>query len=202
MLNIFKLAVLMLLVKCVTNDEMLRPNLDRYLIAENCINHLQNQINRELHASLVYLNMGSYFGQNLVARKGFSKFFHDASKEEGDHARKLIDYMSRRGAKVSTFDVEMPTKDTWPDGKTALEDALSLETKINNEIHKIHYKAEHECKDPHLMDFLETEFMEEQIDSINQLKRLVSIISKMDSGMGEYLLDRQLLSGSVGKDEL
>lgn len=52
------------------------------------------------------------------------------------------------------------------------------------------------------MDFLETEFMEEQIDSINQLKRLVAIISKMDSGMGEYLLDRQLLAGSVGKDEL
>lgn len=52
------------------------------------------------------------------------------------------------------------------------------------------------------MDFLESEFMEEQIDSINQLKRLIAIIAKMDNGMGEYLLDRQLLSGSVGKDEL
>ncbi|XP_053207490.1 ferritin heavy chain-like isoform X2 [Panonychus citri] len=202
MYNIFKLALFLIFVECVHNDEMLRPNLDRYLIADNCITYLQNQINKELQASLVYLNMGSYFGSNSVARKGFSKFFHESSKEENDHARKLIDYMSRRGAKVSTFDVQMPTKDTWPDGKTALEDALILETRINNEIHKVHYKAEHECKDPHLMDFLETEFMEEQIDSINQLKRLVAIISKMDSGMGEYLLDRQLLAGSVGKDEL
>lgn len=49
----------------------------------------------------------------------------------------------------------MPTKDTWPDGKTALEDALILETRINNEIHKVHYKAEHECKDPHVSIMLD-----------------------------------------------
>ena len=52
------------------------------------------------------------------------------------------------------------------------------------------------------MNFIESEFLEEQVSSINQLKRLVTIASNMNGGLGEYLLDRQLLSGQISKDEL
>jgi len=52
------------------------------------------------------------------------------------------------------------------------------------------------------MDFIESEFLDEQITSINQLRRLVTMASSMNGGIGEYLLDRQLLAGQVSKDEL
>jgi hypothetical protein len=44
----------------------------------------------------------------------------------------------------------MPIRDQWVDGQSALENALELEIKVMNDIYKIHYKAEHECKDAHV----------------------------------------------------
>lgn len=86
--------------------------------------------------------------------------------------------------------------------KDALEDALALEKDVHNKIYRLHGIAEHQCRDPHLMDFLETPFLEEQVQSIGQLNRLISIIREMDNGMGEYLLDRQILRGETKTDDL
>ncbi len=52
------------------------------------------------------------------------------------------------------------------------------------------------------MDFLESEYLEEQIDSINQLTRIITILSQMQNGVGEYLLDRQLLEGHITPKDL
>lgn len=48
------------------------------------------------------------------------------------------------------------------------------------------------------MDYLEHEFMEEQINSIDELRRMITVLKNMNDGMGEYLFDRQL----QGKAEL
>lgn len=42
------------------------------------------------------------------------------------------------------------------------------------------------------MDFLEGEFFDEQVKSIDQLQRYISILDGMDTPMGEYLFDQQL----------
>jgi len=52
------------------------------------------------------------------------------------------------------------------------------------------------------MDFLKSEYFEEQIDSINQLTRIITILSQMQDGIGEYLLDRQLLEGNITPKDL
>ena len=52
------------------------------------------------------------------------------------------------------------------------------------------------------MDFIESEYLEEQVDSINQLTRLHTILSKMQDGVGEYMLDRQLLEGHAQPKDL
>jgi ferritin heavy chain len=41
-----------------------------------------------------------YFDRDDVALKGFHKFFSESSKEEREHAEKLIKYQNRRGGKV------------------------------------------------------------------------------------------------------
>ncbi|RWS08058.1 ferritin heavy chain-like protein, partial [Dinothrombium tinctorium] len=177
------------------------PNVDRYPIQKQCINLLQKQINSELSASLVYLNMAAHFDNVDIGRKGFAKFFKHSSFEEREHAQKIIDYVNLRGGRVTAVDVKMPIRDEWPDALTALREAMELETKVNNEIHEIHYKAEHVCKDPHLMDFLESEFMEEQINSINELRHMISMLSAMNNGMGEYHIDRELFYDKHSKDK-
>jgi len=170
---------------------------NRYVLKSDCLHQLNIQVNNELYASMVYMNMGAYFDNNKVARKGFAKFFSDQSREEKEHSHKLVDYINKRGGIVDVLKVKMPDKNVWDSPRHALEDALKLENDFNDYIHKIHSIAEHTCQDPHLMDFLESEYLEEQISSVNQLKRLITMLSQMDGGVGEYLLDRQLLEGKI-----
>jgi len=42
------------------------------------------------------------------------------------------------------------------------------------------------------MDFLEGEFFDEQVKSIDKLQRYISILNGMDTPMGEFLFDQQL----------
>lgn len=62
-----------------------------------CARLTEEQIEKEITASLKYLSLGAYFSQDNVNRPGFSKFFFDAASEEREHAEKLIEYLSMRG---------------------------------------------------------------------------------------------------------
>jgi ferritin heavy chain len=42
-----------------------------------------------------------------VALPGFSKFFSEASKEEREHAEKLMEYVNKRGGDVQLKDVKV-----------------------------------------------------------------------------------------------
>lgn len=193
MLTATFLAFLSALAFARVDNDLKQPHKDRYVLHNQCLVGLQRQIDEEMHASLTYLSMAAHFDNNDVARKGFSKFFSDNSKEEREHAEKFIEYINKRGGKVATFDIKMPTKDTWQSGLEALEDALNLEKRVNNKLYHLHDLAEKACIDPHLMDFLEGEFLNEQVESIDMLSRYISKLRAMDSGMGEYFIDRELL---------
>jgi ferritin heavy chain len=63
----------------------------------------EDQVKKEITASLKYLSMAAYFSQDNVNRPGFAKFFFDAASEEREHALKLIEYLQMRGR---YFDLE------------------------------------------------------------------------------------------------
>jgi len=170
---------------------------DPYPIWNSCFERLQQQINEELFASLTYLNMAAHFQRNDVARKGFYRFFLDQSDEEKKHAHKLIHYMNKRGGQVKAFAVEMPSKFEWSSALEAVTSAVELEADLNKKLHLIHKNAETVCHDPHLMDFLESEFLEEQISSMNSLKKLATTLRSFEPtnrALGEYHVDLQLLN--------
>ena len=53
------------------------------------------------------------------------------------------------------------------------------------------------------MNFLENEFIEEQISSINKLMKLNTILKNSGSqGYGEYLVDRDLQDGKLSLEQL
>lgn len=64
---------------------------------ESINDEIVKQIKWELTASYLYQSYASFFGRADVALPGFQKFFSAASKEERDHAQKLIDYINQRG---------------------------------------------------------------------------------------------------------
>lgn len=63
----------------------------------NCVRLTEEQIKKEITASLKYLSYAAYFSQDDVNRPGFANFFFNAANEEREHAGKLIEYLSMRG---------------------------------------------------------------------------------------------------------
>lgn len=166
---------------------------DRYELYPACMLLLRSQVNKEMHASLVYMNMAAHFDRNGIARKGFAKLFRDNSLEEREHAQKFIDYLNLRGSKFGQFNLDMPEKTSWHNALEALTDAIILEKEVYNSLHHIHDVAENHCKDSHLMDFLEREYFVEQVESIDSFIRHSAILGTMaDEGLAEYLYDLEL----------
>jgi len=154
---------------------------------------INKQINLELNASYVYLSMAAYFDRHDVALEGHAKYFHEQSKEEGEHARKLIKYQNMRGGRVVFQDISRPTTDDWQSSLNALESALQLERTVNQSLLDLH-KLSDGHGDAQCCDFLEKEYLEEQVEAIKKLAELVTNAKRAGLGLGEYLFDKHSMA--------
>ncbi|XP_073221812.1 ferritin-1, chloroplastic isoform X3 [Cicer arietinum] len=67
-------------------------SLARHHFSDECESVINEQINVEYNISYVYHSMFAYFDRDNVALKGLAKFFKESSKEEREHAEKLMKY--------------------------------------------------------------------------------------------------------------
>ncbi|XP_041515579.1 ferritin, mitochondrial-like [Microtus oregoni] len=166
----------------------------------DCEAAINRQINMELYASYVYLSMAYYFSRDDVALYNFSKYFLHQSLEEREHAEKLLRLQNQRGGRISLQDIKKPDRDDWESGLRAMECALLLEKSVNQSLLDLHTLAS-EKGDPHLCDFLETHYLNEQVKSIKELGDHVHNLITMGApaaGLAEYLFDKHTL-GSENK---
>ncbi|KAL8567917.1 hypothetical protein ACOMHN_059039 [Nucella lapillus] len=103
-----RLALLVAVVASVFADSRF-VNEVRQKFEETVNDEIVLQIQRELTASYVYQSYASFFGRADVALPGFQKFFSEASKEERDHAQKLIDYVNQRGGHAQFDSIDLST---------------------------------------------------------------------------------------------
>ena len=155
--------------------------------AEDAINA---QINAELSASYVYQAMAAHFDRDDVALPGFRDFFKKSSDEEREHAFKLIDYLNKRGGRVVLAPLPAPPQ-KWDSPLRALEAALALEKDVNEKLLAIHRVAG-ENSDPQLCDFLEGEFLKEQVEAEKELADYITNLKRVGEGLGVYLFDKNL----------
>jgi len=153
--------------------------------------HINRQINMEMYASYVYLAMSSFFNREDQAIPGFSKYFRNNSDEERDHSMKLIEYQNMRGGKVVFKDIKMPQKVEWRTALEAVEDALELEKTVNQSLLDLHKKADSHS-DPQMCDFIEGEYLKEQVEAIKELGDLVTKVKRVGDGYGLYQLDKDM----------
>ncbi|XP_059243221.1 ferritin, mitochondrial [Mustela nigripes] len=156
---------------------------------------INRQINLELYASYVYLSMSYYFSRDDVALNNFAGYFLRQSREETQHAEKLMRLQNQRGGRICLQDIKKPDQDDWESGLNAMECALLLEKNVNQSLLELHTLAS-DRGDPHLCDFLETHYLNEQVKSIKELGDHVQNLIKMgapDSGLAEYLFDKHTL---------
>lgn len=158
---------------------------------ENCEAGINKQINSELYASYVYSSMAFYFDRDDVALPGFHKFFLEASHEEREHAEKLMKYQNKRGGRIVLQDVQKPERDEWGTGLEAMQCALALEKRVNQSLLDLHRLADSH-DDGQLTDFIEGEYLKEQVDAIKDISDHITQLKRVGPGIGEFMYDKEL----------
>lgn len=155
---------------------------------------INEQINRELFAHYTYLSMAVHFGRDDNYLPGFAKFFREAAEEEHKHAMMFMDYQNKRGGRVKLHPIKEPCEDEWGNGLMAMKKALKLERIIYTCLINVHNVAEN-LHDHQMTDYIEANFLNEQIDSINLLGRHIGSLQRLGNGVGEYQFDKLTLGG-------
>jgi len=157
---------------------------------EDCEAGVNKQINLELYASYTYMSMAYHFDRDDVALKGFHKYFLKASDEEREHAQKLMKFQNERGGRIVLKDVKCPERDEWGCGLNAVTAALDLEKHVNQALLDLHVVASTH-NDAQMADFIETEFLTEQVKAIKELGDYATNLRRVGPGLGEYMFDKE-----------
>lgn len=171
------------------------------MIDPTCFEALQRQIVKEMNAALTYLSMGVKFAEDKMHRPGFSEFFFKAANEEREHAIKIIEYLLMRNELINVPGAIAAEDKKFENGMEALERAFELETEVTEKILGIIKICEQEkFNDYHLVDYLTTDFLDEQYKGQRDLAGKIETLEKMNrmhGKLGEFLFDKKLLNGEV-----
>ena len=147
---------------------------------------LNNQINKELYSSYLYLSMVSYF--DSVDLEGCSAWMKAQTQEEIIHAMKMFDYVSECGGRVTLEAIDKPQLD-WASPLAAFEHAYEHEKYVTSLINDLMNIAVEE-KDHATQIFLQwfiTEQVEEEASASGVVQKL-----KLAGDSGLFLVDREL----------
>merc|ERR1712064_257653 len=135
--------------------------------------------------------MYTYFDRDDVAYKGLAAFFKKSSDEEREHGEKLIQYQNKRGGRVVFQDIAKPSTMKWGSPEESMKAALELEKTVNQSLLDLHKCADSKG-DAHLCDFLEAEYLGEQVDGIKSIGDWIIKIKRAGDGLGLHLIDKEI----------
>lgn len=76
------------------------------MMSEILLNAINQQIQKELFSSYLYLSMSAHF--EALALPGFAKWTRLQAQEELEHALKFYDYVNDRGGRVVLMAIQQP----------------------------------------------------------------------------------------------
>ncbi|KAL0338145.1 UNVERIFIED_CONTAM: Ferritin-1, chloroplastic [Sesamum angustifolium] len=138
-----------------------------------------------------------------LARQGFSEECEAAVNEQikDNVALKGLAKSNKRGGRVKLLSIEKPPVEfddaEKGDALYAMELALCLEKLTNEKLLKLHSIAD-ENNDPQLADFIESEFLEEQVEAIKKISEYVAQLRRVGKGHGVWHFDQMLLQEGDG----
>jgi len=149
---------------------------------------LNNQTNRELYSSYLYLSMAAYF--ESINLKGFANWMRIQAQEELMHAMKFYDYLIGRGGRVILADVEAPPQE-WASPQNVFEHTYEHEQKVTgliNDLVNLSISKQDHATNSFLQWFV-TEQVEEEA-SANEVMQQLKLMG--DAGGVLFILDREL----------
>lgn len=168
--------------------------------SKECEEALNRQIYTEYWASIQYHIIFSYFDRHTVGLRNIAEYFNKSSLEEREHAHKFMHYQNQRGGNVRfdtkydiDFDLIIKDTESKSDVLCAFEKALEMEQHVYEELLKLHKVAE-ENNDPQFSDYIEGDYLEEQITAIDELNVIISKLKLIgNDGHGLWNFDANLL---------
>ena len=74
----------------------------------------------------------------------------------------------------------------------AVEASLELEQSVHKALLELHATAD-KHKDPQMTDFIEGEYLQEQVTAEKEISDLISKMKRLGEGVGLHLLDKEML---------
>jgi len=173
-------------VEEVSRDINSNRSLARQNWSEECETGVNKQIDLEYYASHYYHLLYCFFRRDCVGLEKIAEYFKKASEEEREHAEKLMDYQTKRGGLVEFGGVPKITinlDETAGDRsyvRCAFELALGLEKRVNKSLLDLHELAS-SVSDPQFTDFLEGEYLEEQVEANYELGKIIAQLKLIGS---------------------
>jgi ferritin len=149
---------------------------------------MNEQINKELFSSYLYLSMAAYFeGRNL---SGFGHWMRVQADEEREHAMKFYNFILECAGRVTLKAIEGP-KTEWSSSLEVAEEVAAHEAKVTASIHALYELAMQE-KDYPAQVMLQW-FISEQVEEEKNAAEIVADLKLIEErGTAVLMLDKQL----------
>jgi ferritin len=159
--------------------------------AQDLINKLINEFS---HSSLRCQSMAYYFKEQERSLLGVADLHTWSSVSDAMWARSLVEYMNLRGGIVELDEIEAPEKQEWGDVAHSIECILHGKQRTYDIVLKLYKIAFEDSADPHLTDFLETNFVRPMVNIIRKVGILHSnaLLVAADGGVGDYQFDKDV----------
>ncbi|MFO7584110.1 MAG: ferritin [Anaerolineales bacterium] len=157
---------------------------------------INEQINKELYSSYIYLSMAAYFESESLP--GFGNWLRIQAAEENEHAMKLYDYLLERGGKVELKAIAAP-KAGWSSALEAVEQVLEHEQFVTKSIHDLYELAVQE-KDYPTQVMLHW-FIEEQVEEEASATAILDSMKRIESHQTAILMLDHRLSKRKGDED-
>ena len=149
---------------------------------------MNDQINKELYSSYLYLSMAAYFEDKNLP--GFAHWMRIQEAEEREHAMKFYDFILERGGKVTLKTIDAP-KTEWKSTLEVAEEVAAHEAKVTASIHALYELALKE-KDYPAQVMLQW-FITEQVEEEKNAAEIVAKLRRIEErGTAGLMLDHRL----------
>ena len=149
---------------------------------------INDQINKELYSSYLYLSMAAYFEDKNLS--GFAHWMRVQEAEERAHAMKLYDFIVERGGRVMLKTIDAP-KTEWKSTLEVAEEVAAHEAKVTASIYALYETALKE-KDYPAQIMLQW-FISEQVEEEKNAADIVANLKLIEErGTAVLMLDHRL----------
>ena len=146
------------------------------MIGKTMQDAMNEQINKELFSSYLYLSMAAYFEDRNLP--GFANWMRIQADEEREHAMKFYDFILERGGKVALKAIDAP-KAEWNSTLEVAEEVAAHEGKVTASIHALYELALKE-KDYPAQVMLQW-FISEQVEEENNAAEIVASLKMIEA---------------------